>query len=387
MTKTTLRIPVGNNGTITYSVWDEGSPCTGAPDYTGTRAVVNSVPQGEFNVNDGTLGNHSVRAHYSGGGGPLSSSCLFFAVGWLIQGTVFVDSDRDGSLDSGEKPVAGVHMSLKQGGLGVGASVADGSGEYFLYAIKGSGGYNVVQTQPEGYGSTTTNNRKVLVYQNVDNINFGESVGSIKGEVYVDADNDGVRDPGEQPIGGVQIKLSGATPYSLVIFLASTTKNGEYVFTDLVGGTYTLTETQPGGYMEGAETAGSAGGTPSSNKISNIVLPAAEDATGYLFGERKASAGGGMATTTPPGTPSTGPSATPSIAPSATPSTQSTGLSATPSIAPSTAESGAAVAGADSAPTGSGSTSIVGILFAIMLLFALAAAIWLGLRRARQGSE
>ncbi len=70
---------------------------------------------------------------------------------------------------------------------------------------------------------------------------------------------------------------------------ASTNNAGQYTFGDLPAGTYTLTETQPANFADGADLAGTAEGTVGSDTISAIALGAAIDAAGYAFGERGAS--------------------------------------------------------------------------------------------------
>src|SRR5690606_685825 len=61
--------------------------------------------------------------------------------------------------------------------------------------------------------------------------------------------------------------------------------DGSYVFPDVPGGTYAITETQPDGYDDGIDTPGTAGGAAAGDTISGIALGVADDATGYLFGE------------------------------------------------------------------------------------------------------
>jgi cyclophilin family peptidyl-prolyl cis-trans isomerase len=111
---------------------------------------------------------------------------------------------------------------------------------------------------------------------------------SLAGGVYFDSDNDGVRDGLEQGIGNVTITLTGTDVNNAAVNLTLKTDDaGNYKFNNLLPGNYTLTETHPAFTIDGKETAGSAGGTTSTNeKIVIANLAQNTTATGYNFGER-----------------------------------------------------------------------------------------------------
>ena len=99
------------------------------------------------------------------------------------------------------------------------------------------------------------------------NNNFGElTPASISGFVYVDANNNGVKESGESGIGsatagaGVLVTLTGTNDLGIAITQTTTTAaDGSYSFTGLRPSNsagYTVTETQPSGYLDGKETAG-----------------------------------------------------------------------------------------------------------------------------------
>ena len=117
--------------------------------------------------------------------------------------------------------------------------------------------------------------------------NFGElRPGEISGYVYEDDSNDGVFDSGEQPIAGVTLALVDANG-NLTGATTTTDANGYYEFTDLEPGTYGVVETQPDGYFDGLDTAGSAGGTAQNpgDTITGAVIGSNESGTDYNFGE------------------------------------------------------------------------------------------------------
>ncbi|QDU27718.1 Calx-beta domain protein [Anatilimnocola aggregata] len=111
--------------------------------------------------------------------------------------------------------------------------------------------------------------------------------GVLSGWAYVDKNKNGVRDTGEVGIPGVIITLNGTTTGGAAVTLtAMTADDGSYSFTNLVGGKYSLTESHPAAMFDGIDVAGTAGGTMTNDKISDIQLDAAEQATANNFGER-----------------------------------------------------------------------------------------------------
>ena len=116
--------------------------------------------------------------------------------------------------------------------------------------------------------------------------------GSLSGFVYVDSDNDGVRDTGEEGFADVTISLSGTSSFGNAISLQTTTaSNGSYTFTGLAPGNYTITETQPTGnrngvpIVDGRDTIGSQGGTVPANDQFSITLTEGTAGTNNNFGE------------------------------------------------------------------------------------------------------
>jgi len=264
-----------------------------------------------------------------------------------ISGFIYVDSNGNGVKDVGETGIAGVSMTISGNVLAGGSVcgyipsctvVSDGTGQYrFLHlpSADASGYLLTEQSQSSlplsGYGdgidvvgtgitiAGTANGDAIggigLVLGEFGvNYNFGERVGSLAGAVYFDSDNDGIKDIGETGIDGITVTLTGYTwggngiddsgggdDVAIAPLLTTTAGGGDYSFTNLLRGTYTLTETHPDDWGDGNETAGTANGTatnssfdntPANNRISGISLPVGSDATGYLFGERAAGLSG-----------------------------------------------------------------------------------------------
>jgi len=111
----------------------------------------------------------------------------------------------------------------------------------------------------------------------------------IAGNVYHDLDNDGIRDTGEEGIGGVTIILRDAATGG---FIADTTTedDGSYSFSRLTRGDYTIEEVHPTAYTDGKDTAGTVDtatrGVATNDVISNVHLDFGDSGIEYNFGER-----------------------------------------------------------------------------------------------------
>ena len=112
------------------------------------------------------------------------------------------------------------------------------------------------------------------------------SPASISGFVYVDTDNDGIKETGEMGIGGVEVILSGSNDLGTITPIAvQTAADGSYNFGDLRPGTYTITQTQPAAYGDGIDTPGTNGATANGNDIFNVTLASGQTSAGNNFGE------------------------------------------------------------------------------------------------------
>ncbi|MEL1265734.1 SdrD B-like domain-containing protein [Pseudoxanthomonas putridarboris] len=240
-----------------------------------------------------------------------------------ISGSVYVDRNGNGDFDAGD---AGTTNSRPNGGLqGVTVTLTgagpdgifgngddpapvvvqtDADGAYQFVDLVVGQDYRVTETQPDGYADGIENPGNVIEIANLppagsSGNDFGELLGSLAGVVFEDFsataanNNNGAFDAGENPIANVTLTLTGTDVLGNAVNVAvQTDATGAYAFRDLLppqaGTTYTITETQPTGYIDGKHTPGNAatpGSATTPNVIDGIAIDAGQDATGYLFGE------------------------------------------------------------------------------------------------------
>jgi len=231
-----------------------------------------------------------------------------------IAGTVFVDTNGDGTQGAGEAPLPGVTITLVQGpscttGTVLQTTTTAADGSWRFDGVVAYQDYLVCQAQPAGYGTGSANGTPAsnqipvtaLPAGGVSGQTFGERPASLRGTVYADfsaatpgnTDN-GAQDAGETGLAGVPVTLTGRDLTGAAVSRSTTTDaSGNFRFDNLLQSDatgYTLTEgaipAAAGTFNDGRETAGTAGGSTAVNDaISGIVLPAGSSATGYLFGE------------------------------------------------------------------------------------------------------
>ena len=199
--------------------------------------------------------------------------------------------------------IAGVTVTLtgSDGSSKTTTTGADGSYSFTPLAVGVT--YSVSITHPTGYlvGTDTAGSAGGLVSTSSENIsqvtltggtgatgyNFGEiKAASLSGNVYVDAQNDGQLDPGDPPIAGDTITLTGTNDQTPFVDLTTTTaSDGSYSFANLRPGTYGITQTPPANYLPAATTVGSQGAPRRAAASPAITLNAGVNGVNNNFGE------------------------------------------------------------------------------------------------------
>ncbi|WP_232056120.1 SdrD B-like domain-containing protein [Tuwongella immobilis] len=259
---------------------------------TGTYSVTETQPA-QYNDGLDTIGSiggvvaNDLQSQIQLGAGIQATGYNFGEIGADISGKVYVDYNRNGTIDGRDIAFAGVTIQLLDANgklIATTKTAADGT---YLFEHLPAGKYTIVELQPNGYGSSTPNTLPVtLPLTGLTNQNFGETLSSIGGVVFLDDNNNGVRDANEIGVPNVTIRLTGTDVNNLPIDRTVLTgPDGSYRFDDLVQGSYTLTETQPVTYGDGQDIVGSFGGTLGNDVISKIPVPAGKIGVGYDFGE------------------------------------------------------------------------------------------------------
>ena len=220
-----------------------------------------------------------------------------------LSGYVYADANNNGVKDPGEAPIAGVTITLSgtdTNGAVNKTAVTDANGFYQFQNLM-PGTYAINEAQPANYldgkdtigsqGGTAGNDvlSNIVMAMGVEGVNnnFGELLpAGLSGFAYVDANNNGIKDPAEAGIPGATINLAGFNDQGPVAQTVTTDANGFYQFQNLRPGTYALTESQTGNFLDGKDTIGSQGGTVASDDFSNIVLAAGVLGINNNFGEQ-----------------------------------------------------------------------------------------------------
>ncbi len=151
-----------------------------------------------------------------------------------ISGIVILDLNNDGVLTDDEIGIPGITVTLSNG-LTV---ISDEEGHYQFNDLL-EAEYVLTVSDPPGYKPTSENSNTLEVSlepgQEIFEQNFFYNIiSSITGIVFEDSDNDGVLDADESPLSNVELSLGDGTT-------VTTDEGGNYTFTSLQSGVYTIT--------------------------------------------------------------------------------------------------------------------------------------------------
>jgi hypothetical protein len=298
----------GESSTIAATV--NGTATLSGPGFTGLTASLSLSDSYDAAPEDGEIDFAGPAGHESGpisatGSESLSLTAPADLSSYIGTGTVTVtERVRASSSVSGPGNVLALLNTSAQAEVSV------------IYHYNPSdalqpGDYLIVQSpQPAGYidgldsrdgtvlpGSAVTDVIPIAYSgSSLTDNNFGELLpASLSGHVYIDANDNGLRDTGEVPLAGVVVNLLGTTdPGLLAATSVSTDASGTYRFDNLRPGDYTIRETQPPGFRDGQDSIGTLGGTEADDAFF-VAVAQGDVGEDYDFGELPA-----LSAVTPP---------------------------------------------------------------------------------------
>ncbi|MEA2563804.1 MAG: hypothetical protein QOH06_5308 [Acidobacteriota bacterium] len=210
---------------------------------------------------------------------------------YLLGDTVFLDADGDGSQDPGEPGIAGVLLELYDSlGTLLASTTTDSDGHYSFGVEREEYEVRVAASNFSGplagTASTTggdSRERTVTTGNNALDVDFGyRGTGRVGDRVWNDLDGNGAEDGGEPGLVNVTLQLLDGS--GNVIAMTATDSNGNYTFTNLTPGAYSvrvMTSTLPAGATPTHDFDGAG-----SAHIATFTLTAGQNRADIDFGYR-----------------------------------------------------------------------------------------------------
>lgn len=185
---------------------------------------------------------------------------------------VFKDNNSNGIQDTGDSPLSGVFVQLKNSIGGVIASTISNTNGQYLFTNLAAGNYQVCFTTPTGCqittknasGSSVTNDSDIDSNGNssVINLGIGENITTIDAgykpldnatigdRVWEDTNGNGIQDSNEIGVPNITVFLTGTTSNGIAINKSTITNSvGQYIFNNLAAGNYKVSFAIPNNYI------------------------------------------------------------------------------------------------------------------------------------------
>ena len=264
--------------TVTAAAPGSGTPTGTVIFYDGSTALDTETLSGgtaSFTTSALALGDHAISVGYGGDANFSASTSTAITQtvnpppSATLSGEVYNDLNGDGTLQAGDPGLSGWTVQLlDSSNTVVATTTTDSSGDYsFTGVIPGS--YTVAVVAPTGYVPTGPTSGTLAVTaaagQTITNLNFGEfQTVTLSGEVFDDVSDSGSFDTNDPGLSGWTVDLSNSS--NQVIGTATTDTNGDYSFSGLGPGTYSIAEVLQPGYIPTAPATGSFTFTPTSGE-------------------------------------------------------------------------------------------------------------------------
>jgi hypothetical protein len=173
-----------------------------------------------------------------------------------VLGQKFNDLNRNGIKDDHEPGLAGFVIHLTAPGVGNKYRTTDSLGYYKFLSLPENKTYTISEIGQPGWCQSMPASPYTFALTSgeyMDNADFGNYEvlpGSISGIVFDDQDGNGIMDSGENGLPGFDVNLSGTIYGSLVNVTLTSGANGEFSFSGLWPGSYTLGEIFRQGWVQ-----------------------------------------------------------------------------------------------------------------------------------------
>ena len=216
-------------------------------------------------------------------------------VKYRLSGKVYYDANESSAFDNGEDPFKDIAVELVGAdGSVVATTTTDADGNYSFadldaatYTVKVTKAGELAELTQTEDPDGTKDNASGAITLNADNpvrenINFGYiKKHAISGKVYLDHNRDKTKNTGDVDVPGVTVNLLGKD--GNVVGTTTTDKDGNYSFTGLNDGTYTVQVDKTGKLADKEQTEDPSGKADSRSQAITFTRPD-PDVTNVNFG-------------------------------------------------------------------------------------------------------
>ena len=216
-------------------------------------------------------------------------------VKYRLSGKVYYDANESSAFDNGEDPFKGITVELVGAdGNVVATTTTDADGNYSFadldaatYTVKVTKAGELAELTQTEDPDGTKDNASGAITLNTDNpvrenVNFGYiKKHAISGKVYLDHNRDKTKNTGDVDVPGVTVNLLGKD--GNVVGTTTTDKDGNYSFTGLNDGTYTVQVDKTGPLADKEQTEDPSGKADSRSQVITFTRPD-PDVTNVDFG-------------------------------------------------------------------------------------------------------
>jgi len=225
----------GNIYYATTSNWSTTGVQTGSTVETVNFTIPNNLPKTTLSL-------------YVSGAGLSSTAFSFGNSGVTVSGEAFVDTNGNGTLDSGEPGFGGVTVQLLDSSNNVVQTTTSAADGTFTFTNVAPGTYTVNDVPPSDWLVDATATVTVTTSSVSGALVGNFHLVSVSGEVFNDLNGNGSKDPGDPGLQNWTVDLLSST--GSIVSQTTTDANGNYQFINVVAGTYTVQEVLQSGWQQ-----------------------------------------------------------------------------------------------------------------------------------------